>query len=321
MPLLFLVWANVHVQFVYGIAVLLLFLAWGRLRTSQLARPLAFADAGKFAGASLMATLVTPYWYRPYEVFFTTTLSSANQYLPEFHAPGFRQPQDYLLMLLGMSAFLTLGVRRSRDPFQIMLLLGCVGLSFYSLRDAWLAALAALAVIGEALAIPDSEDVSAVAESQKVWREAGISACAAVALLVLVVAMRISPRRETLLSTVGQSYPVAACDYIRDHRLAQPLFNAYEWGGFLTWYLPEYPVAIDGRVDLYGEEVVTEYSKVMNADVRYTEYPALADAQTILLPKKAIMAAALSSVPAFEMAYSDDVAVVLTHRVIDSSGH
>lgn len=90
------------------------------------------------------------------------------------------------------------------------------------------------------------------------------------------------------------------------------MFNALEWGGFLTWYLPEYPVAIDGRIDLYGDDFVVAYSKTMNAEVRYTDFPALADARTIVLARSAIMADGLRSVPAFTVAYQDDVAVVLT---------
>ena len=73
-------------------------------------------------------------------------------------------------------------------------------------------------------------------------------------------------------------------------------------------------MAIDGRAELYGEDLVSQYSKVMNADERYTEYAALAGAQTILLPKSAIMGEALSSVPIFKTAYSDDVAIVLSRR-------
>jgi len=55
----------------------------------------------------------------------------------------------------------------------------------------------------------------------------------------------------------------------------------------------------------------------MNADVPYREYPAVADAQTILLPKNSIMAAGLSSVPIFKVAYSDEVAIVLTRKDAD----
>jgi hypothetical protein len=313
---LFLLWANLHVQFVYGVVVLALFVAataYERYVSSASATSLAPGKVAKIAGISFVATLLTPYLYRPYGVFFATTFSSANQYLPDFHALGFRQPQDYLLLLLAMAAFLALGLRRSRDLFQIGLLASCLALSFYAQRDIWLVTLAALAVIGEATSEPTHEP-PIVAEKRRWTREVLIAVTASLAVLILAAAVRIPGSREALLAKAGQSYPVAASDYIRERRLPQPLFNAYQWGGFLTWYLPQYPVAIDGRAELYGGDVVKQYSKVMNADERYTEYPALAGAQTILLPKSAIMGEALSSVPVFKVEYSDDVAIVLTRR-------
>ena len=317
LPFLFLLWANLHVQFVYGVVVLVLFVAAMACEPyvgSPSASSLALGKVAKIVGLSVIATFLTPYLYRPYEVFVATTFSSANRYLPDFHALGFRQPQDYLLLLLAMAAFLALGLRRSRDLFQIALLAGCLALSFYAQRDIWLVALAALAVIGEAITREPAGKPLVSTERRRWTRETLIAATAPIGILVLTAAIRIPSSRAALLAKAGQSYPVAASDYIREHRLPQPLFNAYQWGGFLTWYLPEYPVAIDGRTELYGEDVVTQYSKVMNADERYTEYPALAGAQTILLPKSAIMGEALSSVPIFKVEYSDDVAIVLSRR-------
>ena len=43
------------------------------------------------------------------------------------------------------------------------------------------------------------------------------------------------------------------------------MFNAYNWGGYLQWELPEYPVYIDGRADLYGEQILEEWWDVVNA--------------------------------------------------------
>lgn len=317
LPLLFLLWANLHVQFVYGVLLLVLFLsalAYERWFHVPSEHRLDLGTVLKIAGISLVATLLTPYFYRPYGVFFATTFSSANQYLPEFRALGFRQPQDYLLLLLAMSAFLTLGLRRSRDIFQIALLAGCLGLSFYAQRDIWLVALASLAVIGEASTNVWTSDVTSTGDALRWQREVWLAAAGSLAILTIVAFAYIPRTREALVVKTGGSYPVAACDYVREHRLPQPIFNAYEWGGFLAWYLPEYPVAIDGRTDLHGGDTVAEYSKVMNADVPYTEYPAVAGAQTILLPRNAIMAAGLSSVPLFKVAYSDDVAIVLTRK-------
>jgi len=322
LPPLFLVWANLDVQFVYGVGLLLLFTA--ALVVENLARSsghawfesnrpsLPLAQVGMIGTLSLIATLFTPYACRPYGVFFAITTGAASRYLPDFRAMSFHQPQDYALLLLTVAAFLALGLRRSRDPFQIALLAGCALLSFHAQRDLWLVALAAVAVIAEPA--PGANQV-ADANRKPVWKWRGfVTAGMVIVLLVLVIALRIPRSREALLARVARTYPVAACNYIREHQLPQPVFNAYEWGGFLTWYLPEFPVAIDGRADLYGDDFVIQYSKVMNADLPYTSNSALTRAATILLPRNSMMADVLSAVPAFRVAYSDSVAVVLTKQ-------
>jgi hypothetical protein len=43
------------------------------------------------------------------------------------------------------------------------------------------------------------------------------------------------------------------------------MFNSYNWGGYLPWEIPEYPVFIDGRADLYGEKTIGNWWKVVNA--------------------------------------------------------
>ena len=102
-----------------------------------------------------------------------------------------------------------------------------------------------------------------------------------------------------------------AADYIRQSRLPQPLLNSYPWGGFLTWYLPDYPVAIDGRSDLYGADINTAYFRLIQAEVPLDSHPAFAQARTILLEANSPMAAALSSLPGYRVVYRDDQAIVL----------
>ena len=43
--------------------------------------------------------------------------------------------------------------------------------------------------------------------------------------------------------------------------------------GFLAWYMPDYPVAIDGRTDLYGDEMDKLFFDSQNADTSYTTDP------------------------------------------------
>lgn len=300
---LFLLWANSSPQFVYGIALLLLLLAaslierrehWRYLRTVLL-----------IGGLAVAASLVTPQSYRSYTISLADFTSSANRYFPDYKAMSFHQPQDYLLLLLTMAAFLSLGIRRSRDLFPILLLIGSAILSFHAQRDTWIAALVSIAILGSAEVAPQQQE--------KQVRSA-VLVSVGVSVLILIAAFGIGvPRgRDALLAKVGTSYPVAACNYLRQHGASQPLFNAYEWGGFLMWYQPEIPVAIDGRHNLYSGDFYTQYAKMMNAEIPYTAYPALANARTILLPRTSIMAEALSSLPAFEVAYQDDVSVLLT---------
>ena len=128
-------------------------------------------------------------------------------------------------------------------------------------------------------------------------------------LLVVCVAAacRIPSSSEALLNKIAKNFPVRASDYIRENHLPTPLFNEYQWGGFLTWYLPEYPVAIDGRRDLYGEEINLRYFQVTNAEVPLNTDPAFAGAQTFLLPASSPMAEALATIPDFKVVYRDDL--------------
>jgi len=49
------------------------------------------------------------------------------------------------------------------------------------------------------------------------------------------------------------------------------LFNSYNWGGYLLWELPEYPVFIDGRTDLYNDELINEWLQVMRGEPGWQE--------------------------------------------------
>ena len=303
LPPLFLVWVNISPDFVYGIAALAIFLSAQVIQErGQIGQGMTMCVAGVL---SFIATFLSPYGYHSWGTFLANMVSGANRYFPDYLAMSFHQPQDYLLLLLTMAAFLSLGLRRSRDWFQIALLAGSAALSFHSRRDIWLVCLTASAILGQALSNPAATELT----SRLQWRLASLL----LAALVLIAAFefRVPRSNETLLAEVGKSYPVAACNFIRENHLPQPLFNDLQWGGFLTWYQADLPVAIDGRTNLYSDSDYITYSKVMNADLPYVAYPAFAQARTILLPRHSIIAEALSSVPAFKVVYRDNVSTVL----------
>ena len=318
LPLLFLLWANLQSQFVFGILTLVLFGLAGLIEQrgitflrhphSPPVRSLAVLTL-----ASLVAGCITPYGWNSYRVFFAQATSAANPYFADFISLRFRTPQDYLLLLLALSAFLALGMRRSRDLFQIPLLVLCTAAAFHSQRDAWLLALAAVAILADAVvasAAPTERQLSTVTAPQ-------FPIAVTSAVLLLAAASALHPHgRNAMLAEIGEGYPVAAADYIRQHRLPQPLFNPLAWGGFLSWYLPEYPVAIDGRTDLYGDDFNIQYARIAKGAAHFSTFPPLNQAGTLLLDKNSIMGEALTTVPEFKVAYSDNVAVVLVREKI-----
>jgi len=316
LPVLFLTWANLDIGFVYGMIVLLVFVTSGFAMQiakageitedhSKLARNTAVVFA-----TCLIVSGITPYGFAGYAAFWQMETNPANLVIPGYGAMGFRQPQDYVVLLLGMGAFLTMGLRRSRNVFLIALLCGSAALAFYSQRENWLLIMSSIMVIGFTPSSADQITAGITAARMFSYRSALIAgstlAVAGLPFFVLI------PRESSvLMGRVAETLPVKACDYIRSEHLPQPLFSAYEWGAFLTWYLPEYPVAIDGRRGLYPEELENDYFKVMKIDVPYQSLPAMKNAKTILLQKSNVLAGGLRNVPGFQVAYEDDVAIVL----------
>ncbi len=320
LPLLFAFWANLHIQFVYGLLVLVLFLAavlaevvCHRLEVhwfDREGRVISLSTTSAVIAASLIVTLLPPYSYHLYEVmpkFFVGPVSF--RYLTEHYAVGFRQPHDYVLLLLAMTAFFVLGRRRSRDFFQLALLASSAMFSFSLQRDSWLVAIVSVAVIADGLPVKLEEPV--LSRGLSLWRPQNLVTAGLVLLTFAAAMTKVPSRREVLMADVAKALPVGACDYIRANHPPGPLFNAYEWGGFLTWYLPEYPVVIDGRVDLYGEDINVQYFKLTNAQIPLNSDDHFLMAGALLLEHNSPMAAALSAGPRFTVAYQDSVAAVL----------
>ena len=323
LPVLFIAWVNLDRQFSYGLLALALFcaalsaeyflrsagVAWFETGSSAVTP----ARLGAVFVACLLATLVSPYTYRLHELVWRSATSSAiDWYLRELHAMRFRQLQDFLLMLLVMTAFFALGRRRSRDLFPLALMVVCAVISFRFQRDSWLVVVASVGVISNALATSQSEEARKT--NQRIsWTEKLVTA-GLVLIMLAAFALRISVRQEVLMAKVSESFPVHASDYIRQNRLPQPLFNSYFWGGFLTWYLPEYPVAIDGRADLYGDAINIPYFKLTHAEIPLESHPDFAQAQTIVLEANSPIAEALATLPGFRVAYRDEQAMVLVRE-------
>ena len=112
-------------------------------------------------------------------------------------------------------------------------------------------------------------------------------------------------------SYLNSSYPVKAIDWIRTERPAGPMLNEYNWGGYLIWFLREYPVFVDGRTDLYGDEVLGQWITVIQAGKGWQAILDKWKIKLILIEPGRPLAVALP-LAGWKLAYQDDQALIFT---------
>jgi hypothetical protein len=123
------------------------------------------------------------------------------------------------------------------------------------------------------------------------------------------------PKTSDLEKAVDQIYPVRAVQYLRQHPVHAPMFNEYGFGGFLVGQLPELPVFIDGRGDLYERAgIFGEYIEV--ADLKPAAFRILDQhhIQACLLHRKDALSTALGAMPGWELRYSDALTAIYVRR-------
>lgn len=90
-------------------------------------------------------------------------------------------------------------------------------------------------------------------------------------------------------SSDGESYPSAAVDYLREHPCPGNLFNDYNYGGYLIWQLPQQKVYIDGRMpswELNGEKYMENYSGFLDDESERDKQIDKYDIQCILVSNR-----------------------------------
>jgi hypothetical protein len=321
---LFFLWANFHIQFIHGLFVLALYV--GTRIIAVAARNWLPSDSPKPSPTRLLAILaaafacscIGPNWAYPYKVAVGYAVHTAQfQFNQEMLAMNFRRPEHFVELFLLIAACYVVGRSRGRDLFRPLLLLVTALVSFHSLRDAWFVSIAAAFVLAEAVGQAQSEATPDLAGQRRIRLVTNLNyALAAVAALILSFGLsaRQGVSAAALMAVIDQIYPIRATEFVRDSRLSGPMYNSYNWGGFLIFNLREQPVSIDPRVDAYGDELATQSVNTVNA-IRWKDDPELTRANFVLLERSAPLTSALESDPRYRLAYKDHLAVVFVREL------
>jgi hypothetical protein len=250
----------------------------------------------------IAATLCNPYFARLHVVVWEyATQTGPLRTVQELAPPDPSSPWLWAgLGLLSWSGIVAVR-RRPIDWFEIALIVVALSLSLRMRRDVWFAAIAAGVVL----------------------RHAGQSATAPLpkSLVVCLVVVAFATIRILTQAGLGppadaaaaneRAYPVRAAAFVRDRELPGPLFNPFDWGGYLIWALPTHPVSIDGRTNLYGSDRVTRAMSTWAGVPGWDADPDLTTAKLVIAPRELPLTGLLRDRPAeWRVAYEDETAVV-----------
>jgi hypothetical protein len=261
-------------------------------------------------GACLAATLLNPYHARLYAVIVEyATQPAAYRLVSEHTALGFRGPWDWAVLALAGAAAFALGRRASPSTFEVLLLVISAYFSFHSQRDIWFVVLAALALFATA-----RRPLEAVVDHFAVTWPRALLVAGAIGLVLLVTAWSRSLSEEHLEQKVATSYPVRAASVVAERGYAGPLYNHFNWGGYLIWRLPGLPVAMDGRTNLHGDERLQRSCETWAGRRGWDSDPDLKAAGLVIAETKAALTSLLRLHPRFELVYEDTIAAVFVTR-------
>jgi hypothetical protein len=114
----------------------------------------------------------------------------------------------------------------------------------------------------------------------------------------------------TQASAIASSVPMRAADEIARSRPRARIFNSYSWGGYLALALPDARVYIDGRSDLYGNEVIQRYASALTLSSDPGSLLEEAGIDTVLVKPSAEINRWLADHAAWSTTYADAISVL-----------
>jgi len=199
------------------------------------------------------------------------------------------------------------GWQKKLDLFKLALLAVASVVAYRTMRDAWFICISAAACIAS-LPVPEAHSD----RTETWWEKAVVAAATASILLMFAAGADFTPRG--LDRAISAEYPVNAVNFLRRNPVPGPLYNNLNWGGFLMWYMPEYPVAIDGRNDLYGDQLDQVFFNSEIAAKSYASDPYLNEAGVVVLDSQLPLAKVLTVDSRFQLVYRDAIATVFARR-------
>lgn len=261
LPVLFGVWANIHGLWVVGLGVLAVYTVF----TLAGGTPMSVARGRMLVVAALsaLATMLTP--AGPAGILYPLRYIDAGDWglanIQEWQSPNFHNPAHWAFLLL-ILALIANGGRRAPAWMVALSWIG-VAAGLVSLRNIPIAAVLAAPTLGIGL---ESRFAGPPRERQRQIAIARRGMEIAVALVVVVVAFAVTAGGAATIR--DSDYPAAGVDALLAHAPDAQVLAEYGWGGYVISRISQTGglVFVDGRNDMYDQQILEDYSTVRGAD-------------------------------------------------------
>ncbi len=339
-PLVVVLWCNVHGGFLAGLIVVGCSLVGEAITAARAAasrrRVLGCASVLVFA---CLATLVNPYGWKLHEHLRAILFSShIRDLIDEWRSPDFQaadsRPLEAMLLL---SLILLATGRRRLTLFSLLHLVVWLHFGLQAIRQVALAAIVAAPVLGELTPefgaslrdqigrLGSGRWLDSLARRANEWtaeeRAArwpiwstviSILLAAATVLRLSVPALGIGAAR---LSEVR--WPIRAVEELNRHPGTGPVFNDLNWGGYLILQSdPPRLVFVDDRFELYGREFLVAYLDALQYGPAWHALAARHQFEFVLVRPGLPLERLLRESSDWETLHADDTAVLLHRRMV-----
>jgi len=320
LPIIMGVWGNLHAGFSIGLIFMGGVIAGeivNNLFNRQAEHIIAWRGVGKLiviALLSVAALVINPYGLQMLAVpFQTVSIGALRAYIQEWNPPNFagRETWPFLALLVGVIVS-AVADRRRFDWTEVVLVLGTAFMALTAGRN-----IAVFAVV--ATPILTYHVVSLLQKRGWTLRPmTRVSPLIARLNLLLVIVVLLGAAAKVLLvldtkmvdAAFRDVLPVSAVEYVRDNPPSGTMFNSYNWGGYLLWALPDRPVFVDGRTDLYGDTFLRRWLDAATGGDGWRELFAEYDIGFTVIETGSGLATRLAAEPDWRLAYSDDLATI-----------
>ena len=163
---------------------------------------------------------------------------------------------------LWLSSFAALLLdRRNLSPFDMLVWFAFALLAFSAARNTALFAVVAAPILAAhgGRWLDETATISAARQRAFGVAVAAVLALGAGAVVATAWSRGDGPRESSSPALASFWFPERAVDWIAAHRPPGPIYHRLGDGGFLIWRLwPDYSVLVDGRLEVYGEDLYRE---------------------------------------------------------------